>query len=316
VDRYPPIEPYDEGLLDVGDGQLVHWEVSGNPAGKPAVILHGGPGGGLSANQPRSFDPDAYLIVQFDQRGCGLSTPHAGDLDTDLSTNTTQHLIADMEQLREHLGIDRWLVWGGSWGVTLGLAYAQQYPERVSEMVLVSVTMTRPSDVHWFAHETGRYYPEQWARFRDAIAEDERGDLVAAYDRLINHTDDPDVRTKAAIDWCDWEDALLSLEDVGPRPRQASLRDTICFARLVTHYFHNAGFLDDDQLLRDAGRLHGIPGVLLHGHFDLSGPADVPWLLAQAWPDAELQLFRCGHIGNQQMGEQIRAATERFKSRR
>src|SRR5664280_2416358 len=195
---YPPIEPYETGRLDVGDGQSIYWEVSGNPAGKPAVALHGGPGGGSSPGRRRWFDPDRYRLVQLDQRGCGRSTPHAGDLLTDLSTNTTQHLIADLEQLRERLAIERWLVWGGSWGVTLGLAYAQRHPERVSELVLVSVTMTRRSDIHWLYHEAGRFFPEQWDRFRTGGGNAD--DLVAAYDRLLNAEPDPAVRYRAAKD--------------------------------------------------------------------------------------------------------------------
>jgi proline iminopeptidase len=174
--RFPAIEPYDTGMLDVGDGQFIYWEVSGNPDGKPAVALHGGPGSGSTPGRRRSFNPDAYRFVQFDQRGCGRSTPSVADLSTSLDTNTTEHLIGDIEKLREHLGIGRWLVWGGSWGVTLGLAYAQRYPERVAEMVLVSCTMTRPCDVHWLYHETGRFFPEQWQRYSDGGG-NERADL-------------------------------------------------------------------------------------------------------------------------------------------
>ena len=184
-------------MLDVGDGQSIYWEASGNPDGKPAIALHGGPGSGSSPGRRSWFDPERYRLVQLDQRGCGRSTPHAGDLATDLSTNTTHHLIADIERLREHLGIERWLVWGASWGVTLALAYAERFPERVTEMILLSITMTRRADVHWLAHETGRFFPEQWARFRDAVPEADRGDLVAAYDRLLNGTADPAVRIQA-----------------------------------------------------------------------------------------------------------------------
>ena len=158
---FPPIEPYASGMLDVGDGQSIYWESSGNPDGKPAIALHGGPGSGSSPGRRSWFDPERYRLVQLDQRGCGLSTPHAGDLVTDLSTNTTHHLIADIERLREHLGIERWLVWGASWGVTLALAYAERFPERVTEMILLSITMTRRADVHWLAHETGRFFPER-----------------------------------------------------------------------------------------------------------------------------------------------------------
>ncbi|MGH3495600.1 MAG: alpha/beta fold hydrolase, partial [Sciscionella sp.] len=202
VPRYPEIEPYDSGLLDVGDGQRIYWEVSGNPDGKPAVALHGGPGGGSTPGRRRSFDPARYRFVQFDQHGCGRSMPSLSDPATSIDTNTTHHLIADVERLREHLGIDRWLVWGGSWGVTLALAYAERYPQRVSEMVLVSVTMSRAADVHWLYHETGRFFPEQWARFRDGVPEPERDrNLIHAYDRLLNEHPDPAVRAQAARNW-------------------------------------------------------------------------------------------------------------------
>lgn len=309
--QYPAIEPYDQGMLDVGAGHRVYWEVSGNPSGKPAVALHGGPGGGSSPGRRRSFNPDAYRLVQFDQRGCGRSTPSAGDLATDLATNTTEHLIADIERLREHLGIDRWLVWGVSWGCTLALAYAQRHPERVTELVLVSVTMTRPADVHWLYHEAGRFFPEQWARFRAGGGDAE--DLVAAYDRLLNAHPDPAVRARAAKDWCDWEDAVVSLED-GWEPYEgyADPAYRMMFARLCAHYFSHAAWLPDGELLRGAGRLAGIPGVLIHGRFDIGSPADVPWLLAQAWPDAELHLVNTGHTGGADMNEYMSAALERF----
>jgi proline iminopeptidase len=310
-ERYPAIEPYGEGMLDVGEGHRIHWEVSGNPGGKPAVALHGGPGSGVSPGRRRSFDPDAYRLVQFDQRGCGLSTPSAADPLTDLSTNTTHHLLGDIERLREHLGIDRWLVWGGSWGVTLGLAYAQRHPERVSEMVLVSVTMTRPSDVHWLYHETGRFLPAEWARFREGGGGAE--DLVAAYDRLLNADPDPEVREGAARNWCAWEDAALSLEPGwSPSPRYEDPRFRMTFARLCAHYFSHAAWLEDGELLRNAGHLAGIPGVLIHGRLDLGGPADVPWLLARAWPGSELHLVGTGHAGGDEMTDVMMEALDRF----
>lgn len=311
---YPPIEPYDQGMLEVGDGHRIYWEVSGSSSGKPAVALHGGPGGGSSPGRRRAFDPASYRLVQFDQRGCGRSTPSAADVRTDLATNTTAHLISDIERLREHLRIDRWLVWGGSWGVTLGLAYAQRHPERVTEMVLVSVTMTRPSDVHWLYHEAGRFFPEQWARFREGGGYAE--DLVEAYDRLLNAHPDSAVRLKAAQDWCDWEDAVVSLEDGWkPNPRYADPDFRVTFARLCAHYFSHAAWLEDGELLENAGRLSGIPGVLIHGRLDLGGPPDVPWLLAQAWPGAELHLVDTGHTGGEEMTEQMMAALERFARR-
>jgi proline iminopeptidase len=310
-ERFPAIEPYDAGMLDVGDGQRIYWEVSGNPAGKPAVALHGGPGSGGTPGRRRSFDPDAYRFVQFDQRGCGRSTPSVADLSTPLDTNTTDHLIGDIEKLRERLGIDRWLVWGGSWGVTLALAYAQRYPERVTEMVLVSCTMTRPGDVHWLYHEAGRFFPEQWHRY--AAGGGNADDLVAAYDRLLNAHPDPAVRFRAAQDWCDWEDAVLSLEEGWtPSERYADPRFRMTFARLCAHYFSHAAWLEDGQLLRDAGRLAGIPGVLIHGHFDISGPPDVAWLLHRAWPGSELHLVRTGHQGGDEMTGHMMTALNRF----
>ncbi|MFN8619911.1 MAG: prolyl aminopeptidase [Chloroflexota bacterium] len=315
---FPPIEPYESGHLDVGDGHRIWYEVSGNPDGKPAVALHGGPGGELSPGRRRRFDPERYRFIQLDQRGCGRSTPHAGDLSTDLATNTTHHLIADLERLREHLGVERWLVWGASWGVTLGLAYAERFPERVTEMVLLSVTLTRAADVRWFGHATGRYFPDEWARFRAGVPAAERdGDLVAAYDRLLNHHPDPAVRRQAAADWVAWEDALLSLEEgyVVPNPRWADERYRIAFARLVTHYFSHAAWLDEDELLGNAGRLAGIPGVLVHGRLDLAGPPDVAWLLARAWPGAELHFISGGHTGDAEMSRLEAEALTRFASR-
>ena len=304
-------------MLDVGEGQHVYWEVSGNPAAKPALVLHGGPGSGSSPGHRRWFDPSAYRIVQFDQRGCGRSTPPVSDPATDLATNTTDHLIADIERLREHLQVDRWLVCGASWGVTLGLAYAERHPERVTELILVSVTMTRASDVHWLYQEAGRFFPEGWARFRAGVPETERdGDLVAAYNQLLNGHPDPAVRATAAQNWCDWEDTVVSLEEGWiPNPRYENADFRMTFARLCAHYFSHAAWLDSDQLLGNADRIAGIPGVLVHGRFDLGGPPDVPWLLAKAWPAAELHLVRTGHVGGDEMMEEVLRATDRFAGR-
>jgi proline iminopeptidase len=318
VEPFPAIEPFAQGMLDVGDGQLIYWETSGNPDGKPALSVHGGPGSGSTPGGRRRYDPEAYLIIQFDQRGSGRSTPHAADPATDLSANTTHHLIADMELLREHLGIERWQLWGGSWGVTLALAYAERHPERVSEMILASVTMTRPADIHWLYHEVGRYFPEQWERFRDGVPEAERdGDLVAAYYRLLNESTDVSVREKAAHDWCTWEDQVLSNEPGWkPSPRFDDPAFRMAFARIVSHYFHHDAWLADGQILRDASRLAGIPGVLVHGRFDLGGPADTAWQLTKAWPDAELHLVSTGHAGGDEMTMRILEATNRFARRR
>lgn len=310
---FPPIEPFEHGFLDVGDGQQVYWEQSGNPSGKPVVMLHGGPGSGCSPGYRKAWNPERYRIVCFDQRGCGRSLPRL-DAAGDVSANTTWHLVSDIERLREHLGIERWLVWGGSWGATLGLTYAEAHPDRVTEMILISVTMTRASDVHWLYHEVGRYFPEEWARFRSGVPEAERdGDLVAAYNRLMNVQPDLGLRGQAADDWCRWEDAVQSLEPGwSPSQRYQDPELRITFARLCAWYFSHGAWLEDGQLLRDVGRLRGIPAVLVHGRLDLGGPADVPWLLAQAWPDAELHYVGTGHAGGQEMTERYLEATERF----
>jgi len=317
AELYPPSEPYQHGMLDVGDGNLVYWEACGNPAGKPALVLHGGPGTGAGQFWRRLFDPEAYRIVLFDQRGCGRSTPDAADPQTSLTANTTPHLIADIELLRQRLGIDTWLVIGGSWGVTLALAYAEQYPERVSELVLFSVTNTTAREVDWVTREMGRIFPEEWARFRDAVPEPERdGSLVDAYARMLADSD-PAVRERAAREWCRWEDVHVSTyRDHQPDPRYRDPRFRLRFARLVTHYWRHAGFLEDGALLRDAGRLAGVPGVMVHGRLDISGPPDVAWRLAQVWPDAELVLIGGeGHglSGDDATTEAVLAATDRFR---
>ena len=312
---FPEVEPYRAGTLDVGDGNVLAWELSGNPEGKPALILHGGPGSGSSPGFRRMFDPAAFEIVQFDQRNCGRSTPHASDADVDLSTNTTTDLVADCERVREHLGIDRWLVWGGSWGTALALAYAETFPDRVTEMILVNVVDTTHAGVEWITRSMGRIFPEEWERFRDAVPEADRdGDLSAAYSRLLQDPD-PRTRERAAKAWCDWEDTHIGTY-AGHRhdPRYDDPRFRMCFARIVTHYWSNAAFLDGDQLIRDAHRLAGIPGVLVNGRLDISGPPDTAWRLAKAWPDAELVLVDdAGHgAGHPTTLQAILYATSRF----
>lgn len=310
---YPPIEPYAHGMLDAGDGHQVYWETCGNPAGKPALVLHGGPGSGCTPGMRRWFDPTAYRIVLFDQRNCGRSTPHASDPSVDLSTNTTHHLLADIEQLREHVGIERWLLWGGSWGSTLALAYAESHPDRVSEIVLAAVTTTRPNEVAWLYHGLRRFFPEQWAQFSELAPESERGDLPSAYNTLLT-AGDPMLRDAAARCWCDWEDAIVKLDPKDPpNPRYANPSFRMAFARIVTHYFSNNAWLEDGQLIRDAHRLAGIPGVLLHGRPDLTSPLETAWLLHRAWPGSELILTNSGHSSaDPSMSETIVAATDRF----
>lgn len=313
---YPGIEPYEQGMLDVGDGHHVYWETCGNADGKPALVMHGGPGSGCSPWWRQLFDPAAYRIVLFDQRGCGRSTPHASEPYVDLSTNTTHHLLADIELLREHLGVDRWLVFGASWGSTLGLAYAETYPEHVSELILFSVVTTTRAEVDWLTRDIGRVFPQEWARFRDgARLRADDSSLVDAYDRLL-HDADPAVREQAAIDWCAWEDTHVSLQPgFEPDPRYDDPRFRMAFARLVTHYFRHAAWLENDALQRDAPKLAGIPGILIQGRFDVSGPPDIAWNLARAWPDTEFVLLdEAGHGSG--MTETLIAATDRFATRR
>jgi proline iminopeptidase len=324
---YPPIEPYQTGMLDTGDGNLVYWEACGNPDGLPALVVHGGPGAGCSAGQRRAFDPDRYRIILSDQRNCGRSRPHASDPATDMSLNTTGHLLADMERLREHLGVDRWLLFGGSWGVTLSLAYAERHPERVTGMLMASVTAGRRSEIDWLYRGVGRIFPEAWARFRDAAGADRHRlptdtappveQLLLAYARLIEDPD-PDVRLRAAQAWLAWEDAVISMESSG-KPGQYSNRPDdakLAFVRICSHYFGNGCFLDDGVLLRDAGRLAGIPGALVHGRADLGGPVIIAWELARAWPDAELVVVEgSGHTGNTAMQQELEAAGARLERR-
>jgi len=315
---YPEIELDDHGMLDVGEGHRVYWEVCGNPKGKPAVVLHGGPGSGTTPQWRRYFDPAVYRIVLFDQRGCGRSTPHASDPAVDLTTNTTHHLIADIERLREHLGIERWLVLGGLWGSTLGLAYAERHPGSVSEIVLFAVVGTSHREVEWVTSDMRRFFPAQWKQFRDGVPDADRdGSLVEAYSRLLN---DPDsaVREKAARAWCDWEAAHVAIRpDLRPNPQYMDPSFRMCFARLVTHYWRHAGWLADGALLAGAHALAGIPGVLVHGRLDLSDPPDLAWDLTQVWPGSELVLVDdAGHGATDgAMVAAVIKATDRFATR-
>ena len=323
--RFPDIEPYETGLLDTGDGNLVYWETCGNPDGVPALIVHGGPGSGCTAGNRRSFDPEKFRIIIFDQRNCGRSLPHASDLAADMSLNTTGHLLADMEQLREHLGVSKWLLRGGSWGVTLSLAYAERHPDRVSGMLMLSVTSTRRLEIDWLYRGVGRFFPEAWARFRDFAGLTDSyllptdttppiPDLLHAYSQMMEDPD-LDVRSRAATEWLAWEDAVISQESTGSpgaysnRPDDAKL----AFVRICSHYFAHDGFLPDGVLIREAGQLAGIPGILIHGRNDLGGGVCTPWELARAWPGAELIIIEdSGHTGSTSMTEQTHAAADRL----
>jgi proline iminopeptidase len=307
------IEPYDSGTLDVGDGHRMYWECCGNPDGRPALFLHGGPGSGCSPGQRQLFDPDTYRAVLFDQRGCGRSRPLSSDADADLRANTAAHLIADIELLREHLGIERWTILGMSWGSTLGLAYAQAHPSRVDALVLALVTTTSRREVEWLTEGVGRIFPREWDAFASAVPESMRHmRLVDAYAALLF---DPDagVRERAARSWCAWEDAHVSLAP-GYRPNR-KFEDPefrLRFARLVTHYWRHAAFLSEDQLVRGASILNGIPGALIHGLYDVSSPLETAWRLSQRWTTGRLEVIDdAGHGGDRLIAATV-AALDRF----
>ncbi len=313
---YPPIEPHAHGMLDVGDGHSLYWEVCGNPAGKPALVLHGGPGSGCTPGARRYFDPAVYRVVLFDQRNCGRSLPHASDPVVDLATNTTAHLLEDIERLRRHLAIDRWLVFGGSWGAALALAYAERHPARVSELVLTGVATGRRAETELLTRGLGRLFPDAWTRFVAGVPESERdGDLAAAYARRLREPD-PAARDQAARDWCDWETAMLPTSP--PLARYESPQFRMAFARIVTHYWSHGSWLDEGAVLRDAGAVAGIPGVMVQGVLDLGNLLGTAWMLARAWPAGELVLVDdAGHNSSDTgIASALVAATDRFGARR
>jgi proline iminopeptidase len=312
--QYPPIEPFDSGMLEVGGHHRVYWECCGNPAGTPALFLHGGPGSGCSAGQRRLFDPEFYRVVLLDQRGCGRSQPAASAPDADLGTNTTRHLIADIEALREMLRVDRWTVLGLSWGTTLGLAYAQAHPDRVRALVLGLVTTTSRREVQWITEDVGRIYPQEWDRFAGAVPGHLRHmRLIDAYANLLADSD-ATVRDGAARAWCAWEDAHVSLAPGHtPNPLFDDPAFRLRFARLVTHYWRHAAFLEEDQLIRDAAILNGIPGVLIHGRHDVSSPLEIAWRLSKAWTSSRLHVLDdAGHGGGENFLPLVVAALNEF----
>jgi proline iminopeptidase len=279
---YPPIEPYEHGRLVVGDGHEIDWEVCGNPAGRPALFLHGGPGAGCTPDHRRLFDPARYRIVLFDQRGCGRSTPHAS-----LEANTTWHLVADAERLRERLAIERWLVFGGSWGSALALAYAEMHPERVSALVVRGIFTLRRAELAWYYRfGASELFPEAWERFLEPIPQSERHDLIAAYRARLT---DPDheVRLRAARAWSTWEgETITLLPDAGLVSRHGGDQFAVAFARIENHYFTHEGFFAEGQLINDAHRLREIPGVIVQGRYDVACPVRTAWDLHRAWPSA------------------------------
>ncbi len=284
---YPEIEPFDSGFLNVDARHRMYYEQCGNPQGKPVVILHGGPGAGCGAKIRRFHDPRAYRIILLDQRGAGRSTPHA-----DLVDNTTWTLVADIEKLREHLGIDRWQVFGGSWGSTLALAYAEKHPERVSELVVRGIFLLRRWELEWFYQEgCSRLFPDAWEKYLEPIPEVERADIISAYHRRLT-SEDESVRLAAAQAWSIWEAStsfLLQDQDFINSHNDAHF--ALSFARIENHYFVNGGFFEvEGQLLRDAHKLKGIPGVIVHGRYDVVCPIANAWDLHKVWPEAKLMI--------------------------
>ncbi len=307
---YPPIEPFEHGMLDVGDGHRIYWERCGNPRGKPAVFLHGGPGSGCSPDQRRLFDPAKYCVTLFDQRGCGRSTPHAS-----LEANTTWHLVADIERMRVSAGAERWLVFGGSWGSTLALAYAQTHAERVSALILRGIFTLRREELRWFYQKGASWlFPDEWEHFVAPIAPAERHDLVAAYHRLLTGGDEP-AKLRAAVAWSQWEGRTITLL---PDPQfdrsHSNAHFALAFARIENHYFVNHGFMDEGQLLRDAHKLGAIPGVIVQGRYDCCTPAKTAWDLHRAWPQAEFHLIAdAGHAFKEPgILDRLIRATDRF----
>ncbi len=298
-------EPHASGHLEVGDGHRIWWEAAGNPDGIPALVVHGGPGSGLSAGTRQFFDPRRYRIVSYDQRGCGRSTPHASDEGVDFSVITTAHLVADIERLREHLGVERWVLYGGSWGSTLILAYAEAFPERVRAVVIAGVTTTRRSEIDWLYGGLGRFFPAEFAAFRANAGNAD--DLMAAYNDLL-HDADPAVRLKAARDFHAWDGVSISSDpNAKPPARWSDERYILARARLCTHVFRHAAWLEEGALLANAGKLAGIKAILIQGRLDLQGPLTTAWELYNAWPGAELKVIGgAGHsTGDAGVGQAI-----------
>jgi proline iminopeptidase len=314
VPQPPVLEPYDHGILDVGDGHRVYWEVCGRPDGKPAVVLHGGPGSGATPWWRQFFDPDVYRVVLLDQRGCGRSAPLASEDLAALDHNTTADLIHDVELLRELLGIERWLVFGASWGSTLGLAYAVSHPDRVSELVLWAVVTTRARDIEWLTHTMGQVYPAEFDALLELVPPGERaGNIPAAIHRLLR-SPDPAVCDRAARAWCDWEDRIATLTGpVEPSPRTLDPVRRLGFARLVTHYFGNYAFLDDDAIIGRLERIAHVPAYLVRGRLDIASPLRSAYDVAQRLPLATLDVVEAdAHGAGDDTHALLRAALARF----
>lgn len=307
---YPPIEPYRTGKLEVGDGHVLYFEESGTKDGKPVVFLHGGPGGGCTGKMRQFFNPALYRIVLFDQRGSGKSRPHAS-----IEANTTWDLVNDIELLREQLEIDRWQVFGGSWGSTLALAYAETHPENVTEMVLRGIFLLRQKESAWFYQQgASEIFPDHWQGFLEPIPENERHDLLSAYHKRLT-SDDADVRLRAAKAWSVWEGATSTLLPNAEVTQTFEADEmALAMARIECHYFINDGFMEEDQLLNNIDKIRHIPAVIVHGRYDIVCPAVSAFELARAWPEAELRIVAdAGHAAFEPGNiHELVSATDRF----
>jgi proline iminopeptidase len=307
---YPPIEPYASGHLDTGEGHSIYWERVGTPGGIPAVFLHGGPGGGLNPSQRRAFDPARYDVLLFDQRGCGKSTPFAS-----LENNTTWHLVADIERLRQMVGVERWLVFGGSWGSALALTYSETHPDRVSGLVVRGIFTLRRWELDWYyQHGASLLFPDKWERYLAPIPEAERGDMIAAYRRRLIGSD-REAQAEAAREWSRWEgETITLLPDPATSEPFYGADYSLAFARIENHYFVHGGWLEEGQIIRDAHRLRDIPGVIVQGRYDMACPAQTAWDLHRAWPEAEFHLVEGeGHAFTQPgLLHHVIMATDRF----
>lgn len=310
---YPEIEPFETGFHDTGDGHILYWERCGNPNGQPVVFLHGGPGGGVSPSNRRYFDPARYHIILFDQRGAGKSTPHA-----DLTNNTTWHLVADIEALRQKFSIEKWHIFGGSWGATLALAYAQSHPERVSALILRGIFTLRRSELQWYyQHGAHHIFPDQWEIYWNHIPEAERGDMIQAYRKRLT-SDDRAVRQAAAKIWTMWEGQTVTLlpptADIVSKFAEDDFADA--FARIENHFFVHAGWMEDGQLIKNAHKMQNIPGITVHGRYDICCPLTTAWELHKNWPSGKLVIVPdAGHsLSDPGITHHLIEATDYFAS--